>query len=601
MKKILSLLILVLIPLTCFAQLKSQVCVVKEVFPEKTIEDMKTFADELSKNGSKDMSEAVKKFIDGGSFGSGFVFVTPDGTNYIITNRHVVEQARTLNVEFYNDDGSVTKYEGLTIVSLDKDLDLALLAFPAGTKPFTSGLRLYDGPLNDGDLVFTAGFPGFFGKPSWQLGTGNVSNSKVIIEELVNPEITTLIQHSAQVDPGNSGGPLLRRTKSGEYVVIGINTWKVMNRQAANFSIPIAAVKDFISKSLSGETVDSVEEVSKRAREFEKIIADWDAKYQDIVPFIAVDFVADYGMDIFLDVAKRASKDAWDSILSVFYNESPIAGMRYAIAWYIFYEYHKGEKSSTKKGEEESEIILPGFETPEKQNGSEKYDVVYNLPNSKNIVKSVWSNEYGIWKLYSFTNDKASKKSDKKKTEKPSVKKSEKNVSKANKPKKNTILTSPYGVAISTGVFIDLDNGFSFSIPVYINPEIVFANYYAIDIKFMADYWWLNTEDGFPFRTFSIVGGPKFQLPLNFSNTAFVFYAGVDAGVYVDSYDADNMKPSFLSTYYGGLKLLFKNDTPVSYFLDCGVRIDGYLIMEKGKNKYILDQYMPYCGIGLSF
>ena len=42
----------------------------------------------------------------------------------------------------------------------------------------------------------------------------------------MNPDISSLIQHSAEVDRGNSGGPLLIPSKTTEtgYLVIGINT-----------------------------------------------------------------------------------------------------------------------------------------------------------------------------------------------------------------------------------------------------------------------------------------------------------------------------------------------------------------------------------------
>lgn len=419
MKKFFSLIVLFVLPFACFAQLKSKVCVVREVFYEQTKEDMQEFADDFARHGETDMANALEKYLDGGSFGTGFVYVAPDGKNYIITNRHVVEQAKTCNIEFVNPDDSVSKYEGLTILAVSQDIDLAILAFPPDVQPFQEGLPFYAGPINDGDLVYTAGFPAFDGEPSWQLGTGNVTNSNAKISKLINPDITKLIQHSAQVDPGNSGGPLLRKTKNGEFVVVGVNTWKALNRQAANFSLPALVVQDFIRTSLTRSNYkDPLTAVDERAAAFEEIVADWEAEYEDIVPYISMDFVADYGKQIFNEVLKKASANTKKTIVNEFFYESPIAGFRYAIAWYVFFEYHKNDKS---KANPEDGIILQGYEIPEGQEDSDTIEVIYYLPGTKKIVRAEWINENGIWQLYSFKygkNTKSKAKPEKKKKQK---------------------------------------------------------------------------------------------------------------------------------------------------------------------------------------
>ena len=139
------------------------------------------FKDDLKKDGYSTFSKAISAYIEGG-FGSGFVYVDSKGDNYIITNLHVVSQAATCSVEFENQDGTYTKYENLTVLSVDEDLDLAILKFN-DSKPFTKGLSFASKPVTDGMDVWSAGFPGLGNQPMWQLGKGVVTNSTARIKE----------------------------------------------------------------------------------------------------------------------------------------------------------------------------------------------------------------------------------------------------------------------------------------------------------------------------------------------------------------------------------------------------------------------------------
>lgn len=337
MKKIIFALSFLFLNVFAFAQVRDYVCVVKEVFYEKNIEDLKEFAAMFKKSGNKSVAKAFEEYAQNGGFGSGFIYVDKDGKNYVVTNRHVIEQAETVNVEFMKPDGTVKKYEGLSIVAMGQDLDIALLAFPANNQPFEKGLDIYEKPLDDGTTVYSAGYPGLLGEPSWQLGTGHITNGSARVPKLVDPEITTLLQHSAMVDSGNSGGPLLIRNKDKEYKVVGVNTWKVLNRQSTNFSLPAKVISEFIEKALYGEPDDSVKAITEQAAKLEKVLANKNAKFEDLVPFISAQYVADFGRPIFEEVLKRCSKDNLDYIMGVFFDESPIEGMRNAIAWYIFW------------------------------------------------------------------------------------------------------------------------------------------------------------------------------------------------------------------------------------------------------------------------
>ena len=96
---------------------------------------------------------------DGSGSGSGFVYVAKDGTNYIVTNRHVVAQADSVTLEFEKPDGSQTVFKNCPIVAVGQDIDLALVALPATAHPFAAGLDFAPAIPEDGAEVWTAGYP----------------------------------------------------------------------------------------------------------------------------------------------------------------------------------------------------------------------------------------------------------------------------------------------------------------------------------------------------------------------------------------------------------------------------------------------------------
>jgi len=74
--------------------------------------------------------------------------------------------------------------------------------------------------------------------PLWQFSTGNVSNAVARFpRSLDDPTMMgPFIQHTAPIDPGNSGGPLLvaQADVPSGFAVAGINTLTGTWRQAAN-------------------------------------------------------------------------------------------------------------------------------------------------------------------------------------------------------------------------------------------------------------------------------------------------------------------------------------------------------------------------------
>jgi len=119
------------------AQIRSYICIVRGHYYPDTVKMLEEYRDRLKENGYPSYATSIDGYLKGG-FGSGFVFVAKDGSNYIVTNRHVVSQAETASIEFEGENGAVITYDNLKIVNTDEDLDLAVLAL----LPQLSGILL---------------------------------------------------------------------------------------------------------------------------------------------------------------------------------------------------------------------------------------------------------------------------------------------------------------------------------------------------------------------------------------------------------------------------------------------------------------------------
>ncbi|MDA8424617.1 MAG: trypsin-like peptidase domain-containing protein [Treponema sp.] len=392
--RVLLALLASILSLPLSAQIRDYVPVVRPVFYQETITFLQKLSDSMKKDGYDDAAAVLKAYAAGG-FGSGFVIKAQDGSDYVVTNRHVVSQAASVTLEFQKPDGSQVVYKNCPVVAVDENLDLALVAFPNGAKPFAEGLSFAANPVDDGLEVWTAGYPGLGSTPAWQFGTGNVTNAQARVPELADPAITSLIQHSAQVDPGNSGGPLLVADKSaqGGYRVVGVNTWKVVDRQATNFSIPSAAIQGFVAKVLAqkGKTGAQMPQLEARCREFIGAAAKKDDSYKAIARFVAYSYVAQDGEGIIKDVLSVAPTTVRDDILSVFTDVSPIEGIRLAIAY----------KISTSLASKDGPVPL-GFVAVDGDAESSATPVPVRLSRDGKDISLTWVREHGVWRIASY-------------------------------------------------------------------------------------------------------------------------------------------------------------------------------------------------------
>ncbi len=130
--------------------------------------------------------------------GSGFVW---DQAGHVVTNYHVVEDARTVQVQL--DAG---RTYAARVVGVAPDYDLAVVKLsgtPAGLKPIPLGTS---SDLRIGQSVYAIGNP--FGLTR-TLTSGLVSALDRHLPTSDIREIAGAIQTDAAINPGNSGGPLL--------------------------------------------------------------------------------------------------------------------------------------------------------------------------------------------------------------------------------------------------------------------------------------------------------------------------------------------------------------------------------------------------------
>src|ERR1700683_4897584 len=163
--------------------------------------------------------------------GSGFVI---DPAGHILTNYHVVENARTIEVTL----GDQTRYKA-TYIGADERNDIALIKIEAPGKKLAA-LPLGDSRnLQVGQRVLAIGNP--FGFQS-TLTTGVVSALGRTVQTSDTAFIDEAIQTDAAINRGNSGGPLLN--SQGE--VIGINSAiyaPTGTTAGIGFAIPINTAK----------------------------------------------------------------------------------------------------------------------------------------------------------------------------------------------------------------------------------------------------------------------------------------------------------------------------------------------------------------------
>ena len=174
------------------------------------------------------------------STGSGFV-IDPEG--YIMTNAHVVNGARRVQIVLPSDNADGTLSTALSakvrlvpaqVVGVTTELDLALLKVE-GLKLPALPLATYS-EVRQGEMVFA------FGSPNGLRNSLTHGLVSAVARQVTPDSPQIFVQTDAPINPGNSGGPLVNIR--GE--VVGVNTF-IMSQSGGNeglgFAIPSATAR----------------------------------------------------------------------------------------------------------------------------------------------------------------------------------------------------------------------------------------------------------------------------------------------------------------------------------------------------------------------
>lgn len=196
--------------------------------------------------------------------GTGFILAA-DGL--IATNLHVIEGESNIRIRLYKDP---TEYPATVIAGIDKGHDLALLRIKP-KKPLPV-LRLGDSnAVSAGDRIYAIGNP--LGVFDYSITDGLISQVRPLSEDL------TILQISAAISQGSSGGPLFNQF--GE--VIGVTTAIITQGQAINLAVPANYLRPMMKQQLA-ISLDEFARVTKEASDSRAAEADDSVKIERKIP-----------------------------------------------------------------------------------------------------------------------------------------------------------------------------------------------------------------------------------------------------------------------------------------------------------------------------
>jgi len=386
----------VVLPVCVFAQtgagaVRDYVGLINQSYHPSIVSYFEKTRAELQKRGEANAVRNIDIILSG-AFGSGFLYTDARGNFYVLTNNHVVAQAHTLSITFERADGTTRKIENLRIIATDEDEDLAILSIPAGgERPFPArGLTILTTSVEEGINVFAAGFPGLGRTPVWQFSSGMVSNAVARFPKSSDDDtmMGPFIQHTAQIDAGNSGGPLLvaQQNAPSGFAVTGINTLTGVNRQSANYAVPGSKIQAFINNALNPRPETFRAALDERLAKFMEGLSESKAVYPHISEFLSAVCIGENAEWATEEMFRRANTSVRRTFIRRF-EQDVVGAMGLAVAWSIENNIRSGTSAIRAS-------------IKEVQGSDEEYTVIFTINNKD--VSSVWIREYGNWRIKNF-------------------------------------------------------------------------------------------------------------------------------------------------------------------------------------------------------
>ena len=180
--------------------------------------------------------------------GTGFAI----GNGYLVTNYHVVENAKSINIQGIK--GSFSTSYSATVAATDRNNDLAILKINDsrfngfGTIPYKVKTTTSD----VGEDIFVLGYP-----LTTTMGEEIKLTTGVISSKTGFQGDVSMYQISAPVQPGNSGGPLF----DGKGNIVGVVSAKHLGAENVGYAIKASYLNNLV-ETISGATLPSNNTIS---------------------------------------------------------------------------------------------------------------------------------------------------------------------------------------------------------------------------------------------------------------------------------------------------------------------------------------------------
>jgi serine protease Do len=204
----------------------------------------------------------------------------------------------------------------------------------------------------------------------------------------VNPvRFGPFVQHTAAIDHGNSGGPLLVQMSDvvSGYAVAGINSMGWTGRASTFFAIPADRALEYIAEAVKPKDEETMRRnLDMRLDSFIKSLAKPKAVYGAIADYLSNACTAsnaEYAIGETFSRAPRTVQDAIDGVSGI------VDWMQQCVAWLI---------EDTFRGKTAGTLRATLGDISQNTDGSYTVPLIFA---DDRTVTTTWALEFGIWKL----------------------------------------------------------------------------------------------------------------------------------------------------------------------------------------------------------